>query len=131
MNPEFKRNEAAMQQRLANQGLPQASRAYTAETARFDRTRNRAMEEAAMSAVLAGGGEQSRMLADLLAPHTGIGQAAANRSSASARRWAPRDSSSTRRWPAVSSSSVKNSRASRPTPAPSSPRVVSKAPRRR
>ena len=51
MNPEFDRQEGQMQQRLANQGLPQSSEAYTAETGRFGDTRNRAMQEAAMAAV--------------------------------------------------------------------------------
>ena len=69
-----------MQQRLANQGLPQASRAYSAETGRFDDTRNRATEQAAMQAILAGGAEQSRLLQDLIGTsQAGMGQALANR----------------------------------------------------
>jgi hypothetical protein len=76
LNPEFARQEGAMLQRLSNQGLPQASRAYASETGRFDDTRNRALESAALSAVLAGGTEQSRLLADLLGTsQVGMGQA--------------------------------------------------------
>lgn len=61
MNPQFALEEERMQQRLANQGLPQSSEAYTAETGRFSDAKNRAMQEAALSAVLAGGAEQSRL----------------------------------------------------------------------
>ena len=76
LNPEFQRQENSMQQRLANQGLPQASGAYTAETGRFDDTRNRALEQAAFGAVLAGGQEQTRQLQNLLGTsQAGIGQA--------------------------------------------------------
>lgn len=57
MNPQFDLQEERMQQRLANQGLPQASRAYTSETGRFQDSRNQAMEQAALAAVMGGGQE--------------------------------------------------------------------------
>lgn len=76
LNPELARGEEALRQRLANQGLPQASRAATAELGRFEDTSNRAREQAALAAVLAGGDEQSRILGDLLTTSAaGMGQA--------------------------------------------------------
>src|SRR5690606_8443568 len=42
-------------------GLPQTSRAFESEFGRFEDARNRALEEAALASVLAGGQEQSRL----------------------------------------------------------------------
>jgi hypothetical protein len=76
MNPEFARQEESLQQRLANQGLPQSSRAYASETGQFQDARNQATEQAAMAAILSGGAEQSRLLSDLLGTsEAGVGQA--------------------------------------------------------
>jgi hypothetical protein len=76
LNPELERSEASLRQRLANQGLPQASRAATSELGRFGDARNRATEAAAMAAILSGGEEQSRMLRDLIGTsEAGVGQA--------------------------------------------------------
>lgn len=61
LSPELDRREAALHQRLANQGLPQASRAFGAEVGRFEDTSNRALQELALSSVLAGGAEETRM----------------------------------------------------------------------
>lgn len=76
LNPELERSEEQLRQRLANQGLPQASKAFTSELGRFEDTSNRAREQAALAAVLAGGQEQSRMVADMLGvSDAGFGQA--------------------------------------------------------
>jgi hypothetical protein len=75
LNPQFDLQEGRMQQRLANQGLPQASAAYGAETGRFQDTRNRAMEQAALQAVLAGQGVQQQGFQQGLGTHQqNIGQ---------------------------------------------------------
>lgn len=62
MNPQFARHEEQLRQRLANQGLPQSSGAFTSEVGRFEDTRNRAVQDAALQAVLAGSGEQTNEL---------------------------------------------------------------------
>lgn len=67
LNPQFELQEERLQQRLANQGLPQASRANIAETGRFEDSRNRALQDAANAAVLQG----------LQAQQQGFGQALA------------------------------------------------------
>lgn len=73
LNPEFARQESALQNRLANQGLPQTSGAYNREYGRFEDTRNRALEQAALASVLAGGQEESR-LAQMSLGLMGMGQ---------------------------------------------------------
>ena len=67
LNPELQRTEDRLRQRLANQGLPQASRAFESEFQRFDQGANDLRQQAALASVLAGGQEQSRMFADVLA----------------------------------------------------------------
>jgi hypothetical protein len=66
LNPQFALQEDRLRQRLANQGLPQASSAFSSELGRFSDARNRASEQAALAAVLAGGQEQSRQTANAL-----------------------------------------------------------------
>lgn len=67
LNPEFDRRERALQQRLANQGLPQAGGAYDREYGRFESGVNQSLNQLANEAVLAGGTEESRMLNQILA----------------------------------------------------------------
>ena len=54
LDPIFSEQDRALEQKLANQGLPMGSEAYTGERNRFDRTRNEAYEAAARDATLAG-----------------------------------------------------------------------------
>ncbi len=56
-NTQFDRDEAAMRQRLASQGLTPGSEAYNGEVDRF----NQAKTDARTQAILAGGEEQSRL----------------------------------------------------------------------
>ncbi len=59
--PQFDERERALQQQLANQGLPIGSEAATGELNRFDRLRNEATLAAALESVRAGRQEQSRI----------------------------------------------------------------------
>lgn len=54
LDPVFSEQDRALEQKLANQGLPMGSEAYTGERDRFDRTRNEAYESAARDATIAG-----------------------------------------------------------------------------
>lgn len=63
---QFANDEAAMRTRLVNQGLDENSDAFRRQVSDFETGRNRAYQNAADSAVLAGGQEQSRLLANLL-----------------------------------------------------------------
>jgi hypothetical protein len=74
LRPEFDRREAAMQQRLANQGLPQTSGAYNREAGRFETGVNQAFNQLALEAVMQGGAEETRMLNQILALMGGAGQ---------------------------------------------------------
>jgi hypothetical protein len=67
MGPEFARREDQLRQRLANQGLPQSSGAFNRELGRFEDTHNRALEDAALQAVLAGSAEQTSELNRIMA----------------------------------------------------------------
>lgn len=67
LNPAFTRREGQLQQQLADRGLPQASAAYGDATGRLSEERNRALEQAAYGAVLAGGQDQNQQLAQLMA----------------------------------------------------------------
>ena len=75
INPQFDRREAQLRQRLANQGLPQTSRAFGAEMGRFEDTYGQALEQAALAATLAGGAEESRIVATIMSM-LGLGQPA-------------------------------------------------------
>ena len=66
LSPEFARREESLRQRLANQGLPQSSAGFNAELGRFDDSYNRALQDAATSAVLAGSQEQTAELNRIL-----------------------------------------------------------------
>ncbi|MGE0853292.1 MAG: hypothetical protein AB7O44_27395 [Hyphomicrobiaceae bacterium] len=61
LNPVLEQRERALTQRLANQGLPQTSGAYDREMGRYERGVNNQLEQLAMSAVMAGGQEESRL----------------------------------------------------------------------
>lgn len=75
LNPEFERQERNLRQRLATQGLPTRSEAGFGELERFERTRNEALTNAALDAVIRGGAEASRSLSDQLALRgTGFGE---------------------------------------------------------
>lgn len=67
LNPQFERQEEQLRQRLANQGLPQASRAFTSEVGRFEQGRDRTLEDLALGAVLAGQGVQAQGFGQQLA----------------------------------------------------------------
>ena len=54
LDPVFSEQDRALEQKLANQGLPMGSEAYTGERNRFDRTRNEAYEAASRDATIAG-----------------------------------------------------------------------------
>jgi len=72
MNPEFDRRERALQQRLANAGLPSSSGAYGREYGTFEDARNRSLEQAAYAATAAGGAEETR-IAQLIMQLLGAG----------------------------------------------------------
>lgn len=74
LNPQFERREEALRQRLANQGLPQASRAFESEVGEFRRERSRAEEQAALASVLAGEGVLQGQFGRQLAARGQIGQ---------------------------------------------------------
>lgn len=61
LDPIFELDERRMRQRLANQGLPMGSEAFTGEFDRFDTRRDNAFTNLALDAVGAGRAEQSRL----------------------------------------------------------------------
>ncbi|MEQ8346890.1 MAG: hypothetical protein RIB84_15760 [Sneathiellaceae bacterium] len=61
LDPQWQQQEQALAAQLANQGIPIGSAAYDAEMDRFARARNDAYAAATNDAILAGGGEQSRL----------------------------------------------------------------------
>lgn len=67
LDPVFSDQERALEQRLANQGLPTSGEAYDRDFTRFGRGRNRAFTDLANQAVITGGQEASRALGDVLA----------------------------------------------------------------
>jgi hypothetical protein len=60
LNPEFDRDRAQLEQRLANQGLPVGGEAYGSEWDILNRAQNEARNAAAWNAVREGASEQSR-----------------------------------------------------------------------
>lgn len=62
----FNREEAAVRDRLVNQGLDENSEAFQRQLLDFRRTKDESYADAADRAVLAGGGEQTREMAGLL-----------------------------------------------------------------
>lgn len=78
LDPVLSDQQRAMQQRLANRGLPESGEAYNRDTTRFLDARNRAFTDLARNAVLAGGSEASRQVGDMLAARgQGFGEALA------------------------------------------------------
>jgi hypothetical protein len=61
LDPQWQEQEQALSAQLANQGIPIGSAAYNAEMDRFSRAKNDAYAAANNDAILAGGGEQSRL----------------------------------------------------------------------
>jgi len=66
LNPELDRRESTMNEALANRGLPIGSEIYGEETGRFDDLLLDTKTRAAQEAVIGGGSEMSRMLADAM-----------------------------------------------------------------
>lgn len=66
LQPQLDQYQRRMDQQLANQGLPIGGEAVSAERTRFEDARSRQLQELAMSAVLAGGQEQSRQIGNIL-----------------------------------------------------------------
>lgn len=71
LDPQFARDQQALETRLANQGITIGSEAYNAEMDRFTRGRNDAYSQARQTAIAGGGAEQSRLF--------GLGGAARDR----------------------------------------------------
>lgn len=61
LDPQFNRAQADLENKLANQGIPRGSEAFTRAMSEFGDTKQRAYNDARMSAVQAGGAEQSRL----------------------------------------------------------------------
>lgn len=71
LNPQFQRDEEALRTRLINQGIGQGSQAYAREMENFNQMKN----DARMQAILAGGTESDRALAQSLSlRQQGIGE---------------------------------------------------------
>ena len=67
LDPVFADQQRALDQRLANQGLPRSGEAVDREQTRFGDIRGRAFADLANQAVITGGQEASRSLGDILA----------------------------------------------------------------
>lgn len=63
----FGKQENAQRSRLLGMGLQEGSEAYNNAMREFERTRNEAYDNAGLQSILAGGQEQSRLFADMLA----------------------------------------------------------------
>jgi len=61
LNPQFAEQERALQENIAQRGLPISGEAATRELERFGTGRSQALESAALASVLAGGQEQNRL----------------------------------------------------------------------
>jgi hypothetical protein len=66
LDPQFEQSGEALRTRLLNSGVREGSEAYTNEMGNFDRSKQAAYGDARSRAILAGGSEQSRLLADAL-----------------------------------------------------------------
>lgn len=74
----FGNAETAERTRLAQMGLQEGSKAYTNALSEFNRSKDESYQAAMLNSILAGGQEQSRMIADQLATrgsNVGLGQA--------------------------------------------------------
>lgn len=67
LDPQYQQREEAMRTRLLNSGNVEGSEAWKNEMGNFERERQSAYDQARNSSILAGGNEQSRLLADALA----------------------------------------------------------------
>jgi hypothetical protein len=67
LEPQFQRQEDTLRDTLANQGLPQTSEAFLDQYSQFNTDRGNTYQNLADSAVMMGGQEASRLLADTLA----------------------------------------------------------------
>ena len=77
LDPRFEEERRSLETKLANQGIPVGSEAWTAEMERFDRSRNDAYAAARSDAITSGGTEQSRMFGLGMAAHqAGVNDAA-------------------------------------------------------
>lgn len=75
LDPRFEQDKRELETRLANQGITQGSDAYATAMGNFGRSRNDAYSSAMNDAILAGGGEQSRMFGlGLQARQQGVGE---------------------------------------------------------
>lgn len=75
LDPVMAQQQEQLQQQLANQGFSSASQGYDTEMDRFALQRGRAYEDLANSAIMMGGQEASRLLADTLATRQqGLGE---------------------------------------------------------
>ena len=75
MEPQFGRQEDALRDRLANQGLPQSSDAFLDQYDQFNTNRNLAYQDLSDRSVLMGGQEASRQFANALAGRQqGVGE---------------------------------------------------------
>jgi hypothetical protein len=80
LDPVWQQQDRRWEQDMSNRGLPMSGEAYQTSRGNTQRTRGDTLNQLAMSSVLAGGQEQSRMLGDLLGTsQMGVGQAMANR----------------------------------------------------
>lgn len=66
LDPQYQQREDATRTRLLNSGNTEGSEAWRNEMGNFERERQGAYDQARNSAILAGGNEQSRLLADAL-----------------------------------------------------------------
>jgi len=66
-NERFGKQEEAERSRLANMGFQMGTSAYDTAMSEFQRAKNEAYDSAGLNATLAGGQEQSRLYADMLA----------------------------------------------------------------
>jgi hypothetical protein len=74
MSPQFEKQERSLETSLANKGIPIGSEAHTGAYTDFRRARDEAMSKAALDAVAAGRGEQSRLFGQAMAGHqAGVG----------------------------------------------------------
>lgn len=78
LDPQFQQREDAERTRLINSGNTEGSEAWKNEMGNFERERQNAYTGARDSAILAGGNEQSRLMADALrARQQGVGEVTA------------------------------------------------------
>jgi len=66
LDPQYQQSEEALRSRLLNSGIREGSEAYDAEMGNFARQKQAAYSDARNQAILSGGNEQSRLLADAL-----------------------------------------------------------------